>query len=115
MNDRALKCLSKSRWNITNSAQLTRLFPCQYKDFTEPCIVLSKQIIGKDVALEGSFDPHSFHVVIKNKISKDKCEYGVHFSDDLNEFAHIVDLEKKKNSHIHIKIFKTGSFFQTIQ
>lgn len=111
MNDRALKCLSKSRWNITNSAQLTRLFPCQYKDFTEPCIVLSKQIIGKDVALEGSFDPHSFHVVIKNKISKDKCEYGVHFSNDLNEFAHIVDLEKKKEQSYSYKDFQNRIFF----
>lgn len=110
MNERAMKCLGKSRWKITCPAQLTRLLPQEYRDYSVLCKCLSKEILGKDIALEGAFDPDSFRVVIKNRNTKDKQEYGVHFTNDINEFAVITRSDGKQVTYSY-KDFQNRSFY----
>ena len=76
-NNKIIKSLAGSLEHIENAAQLSRLFPIAYHDFSQSFnyIPPDEPLHNREIALEGHFDAESFRLIVKSRTTKEREEY----------------------------------------
>lgn len=111
-NNKIIKSLAGSLEHIENAAQLSRLFPIAYHDFSQSISYIppDEPLHNREIALEGHFDAESFRLIVKSRTTKEKKEYAFLFGDAFDDYIRIGEIDNKYKTPYNARAFAGKTF-----
>ena len=111
-NNKIIKSLAGSLEHIENAAQLSRLFPIAYHDFSQSFnyIPPDEPLHNREIALEGHFDAESFRLIVKSRTTKEREEYTFLFGDTFDDYIRIGGVDNRYKTPYNARAFAGKTF-----